>query len=180
MIYYYAHLDITLSQTTIRSGGRTAFHLFLSDVAIFWTKLRSLLESRWHIELGFEKLLENNMGNNFSYLFLLIKIIENIYMTQHLILYHKSEYVWLLQNFGNDLMHSFSLFTAKPAAYEVLWPGVKSELQLWPTPQQHGEPRCICDWHCSLGQCWILNTLSQTRDWTYIITETSGPLPTEP
>ena len=117
MIYYYAHLDITLSQTTIRSGGRTAFHLFLSDVAIFWTKLRSLLESRWHIELGFEKLLENNMGNNFSYLFLLIKIIENIYMTQHLILYHKSEYVWLLQNFGNDLMHSFSLFTAKPAAY---------------------------------------------------------------
>ena len=34
----------------------------------------------------------------------------------------------------------------------------------------------ICDLHCSLQQCWILNPLSGARDHTRILTETTlGP-----
>ena len=31
----------------------------------------------------------------------------------------------------------------------------------------------ICDLHHSSQQCWILHPLSQTRDWTHILTDTS-------
>ena len=32
---------------------------------------------------------------------------------------------------------------------------------------------CICDLCCSLWQCWILNMLSEARDRTFILTDTS-------
>ena len=35
---------------------------------------------------------------------------------------------------------------------------------------------CICDLHCSSGQCWILNALSEARDQTCILMVTSRVL----
>ena len=56
--------------------------------------------------------------------------------------------------------------------------GVK--LQLW--LQAHAtaiatpDLSCICNLRCSLRQHWILNSLSESRDGTYILMETSGCL----
>ena len=46
--------------------------------------------------------------------------------------------------------------------------GVKSELQLlaYATATATADPSCICDLYHSLRQCWILNPLSEARDWT--------------
>ena len=54
---------------------------------------------------------------------------------------------------------SFFLFKLHLWHMEVPEPGIKSKLQLWPPPQ--------------LPQCWILNSLHQTRYRTCITRETS-------
>ena len=56
--------------------------------------------------------------------------------------------------------------------------GVQLELQLpaYTTATATLGPRGICNLHCSLQQCWLLNPLSEAGDGTRILTETrSGP-----
>ena len=49
--------------------------------------------------------------------------------------------------------------------------GVESELQLlvYTTATATWDPSHIYDLHSSLPQCWILNPLSEARDWTRIL-----------
>ena len=58
---------------------------------------------------------------------------------------------------------------------EVSWSEVKSELQLpvYATSTATQDPSCICNLCHSLQQCWILNPLSNPRDGTYMLTETT-------
>ena len=60
----------------------------------------------------------------------------------------------------------------------VLRLGVESGLQLlaYTTATAMQDLSHICDLQCSLLQCWILNPLRETRDWTLILTETSQVL----
>ena len=53
--------------------------------------------------------------------------------------------------------------------------GVKSELQLpaYATATATPDPSCICNPHCSLWQRQILNPLSEVRDQTCILMNTS-------
>ena len=53
--------------------------------------------------------------------------------------------------------------------------GVESELQLlaYATATATWDPRHICDLHHSSWQCQILNPLSEARDWTCILVDTS-------
>ena len=52
--------------------------------------------------------------------------------------------------------------------------GVELELQLlaYTTATAMPDPSHICDLHHSLQQCQILNSLSDARDWTLILTDT--------
>ena len=54
--------------------------------------------------------------------------------------------------------------------------GIKSELQLlaYTTATAMQDLRCVCDLHHSSQQCWVLNPLSEARDQTCILTDTSG------
>ena len=80
-----------------------------------------------------------------------------------------------------NLQHYFTLFYficvlgLHPQHMEVpgLW--VKSELQLpaYTTATATPALSCICDLYHSLWQCWILNPLSETRDRTCILMDTS-------
>ena len=56
--------------------------------------------------------------------------------------------------------------------------GVESELQLpaYATGMATQDPSHICDLHCSLWQWWILNPLSETRDRTHVLMDTSRVL----
>ena len=58
---------------------------------------------------------------------------------------------------------------------EVLRLGVESELQLQScnTAIAMPDPSLICDLHCSLWQCWILNPLGGARDRAHILMDTS-------
>ena len=81
----------------------------------------------------------------------------------------KGRNLWLLS--GIPELPALLLFlffkTATPAAYGSSWVEVKRELQLGPMPQAQKH--------------WILNPLSDARDQTCILTETtSGPSPAEP
>ena len=53
--------------------------------------------------------------------------------------------------------------------------GVKLELQLlaYTTATETQDLSCICNLHHSLRQRWILNPVSEARDWTYILVDTS-------
>ena len=63
---------------------------------------------------------------------------------------------------------------ATPAAYGSSW--ARSRIRAAAGDLYH-----ICDLHCSLWQCQILNPLSKDRDQTFILTETmSGSYLTEP
>ena len=54
---------------------------------------------------------------------------------------------------------------------EVPGLGVELELQLlaYTTATATLNPGRICDLHCSLWQCWILNPLSEARDQTQVL-----------
>ena len=58
---------------------------------------------------------------------------------------------------------------------EIPRPGVKRELQLlaYDTATATWDPSHICNLHHSSWQCQILNPLSETRDWTHILMDTS-------
>ena len=59
---------------------------------------------------------------------------------------------------------------------EVLRLGVKLELQLlaYATATAMQDPSCVCDIHHSSQQCWIPDPLSEARDGTHILMDTSG------
>ena len=58
---------------------------------------------------------------------------------------------------------------------EVPKPVVKSELHLpvYATATATLDPRFICNIHCSSQQRWTLNPLSEARDQTHILMDTS-------
>ena len=58
---------------------------------------------------------------------------------------------------------------------EVPTLGIKSELQLpaFTTATAMPDPSCVWDLHHSSGQCRILNLLSEARDRTYNLMDTS-------
>ena len=53
--------------------------------------------------------------------------------------------------------------------------GIKSELQppAYTTAIATQDPSHVCDLYLSLGQCWILNPVSEARDWTCVLMDTS-------
>ena len=61
---------------------------------------------------------------------------------------------------------------------EVPRPGMKSKLQLlaYVTATSLPDPSCICNLHCSLRQCQILNPRSEARDQSHILMDTSWVL----
>ena len=52
---------------------------------------------------------------------------------------------------------------------------VKLELQPYATDTVMWDPNRVCDLHCNLSS-GILNPMSEARDWTYILMDTSGVL----
>ena len=64
---------------------------------------------------------------------------------------------------------------AAPAAYGSSQSGVESELQLPAntTATAVGDQSCICDVYHSSQQRWILNLLSEARDGTHILRDSS-------
>ena len=64
---------------------------------------------------------------------------------------------------------------AVPTAYEVSRLGVELELELaaYTTATATRDPRHVCDPHHSLQQCQILDPLSEARDRTFILMDTS-------
>ena len=61
---------------------------------------------------------------------------------------------------------------------EVLRLGVELELRLpaYTTATAMPDPRSLFNLHCSLWQCWMLNPLSEARDRTHILRDTSQVL----
>ena len=53
--------------------------------------------------------------------------------------------------------------------------GVQSELKpaAYTTATARWDPSCICELHPGSQQCWILNPLSEARDWTHNLMVTS-------
>ena len=76
---------------------------------------------------------------------------------------------------GFPVENFFFLFRAVPAAMEVPRLGVELELQLLAYATATAMPGLshICTLHCSSRQQRILNPLSETRDRTHILTDTS-------
>ena len=70
---------------------------------------------------------------------------------------------------------SFWLFGATLQHVEVLRLGVKSELRLpaYTTATARRDLSHVCDLHHSSQQCQILNSLSEARDRTFILIDTS-------
>ena len=69
----------------------------------------------------------------------------------------------------------FLLFRAALQHIEVPKLGVKSKLQLpaYTTATATPDPSHVCNLHHSLWQCQILNQLSEARDRTHILMDTS-------
>ena len=81
--------------------------------------------------------------------------------------------------FSDSLWHHFALYNVLQIS------GIKFQLHffffflLMSAPTAYGSYQarsCICKLSQSSQQCWILNPLTEARDWTQILTETtSGP-----
>ena len=87
--------------------------------------------------------------------------------------FHKSIHS---QNLPCVLFFYFLVFLGPyPQHMEVPRPGVETELQLsaYTTATATRDPSHICDLHHSSRQCWILNPLSEARDWTCVLMVTS-------
>ena len=73
---------------------------------------------------------------------------------------------------------SFFIFRAVPTAYGSSRLAVELELQLlaYVTATATPDPSCICDLHCSLGQCPVINPLNEARDQTCLLMDASWVL----
>ena len=69
----------------------------------------------------------------------------------------------------------FVFLGLQPWHMEVPRQGVQSELQLpaYTTATATWDPSCVCDLHYSSRQCWILTPLSEARDRTLVLMDTS-------
>ena len=69
----------------------------------------------------------------------------------------------------------FVFLGVHPQHMQVPMPGIKSELQLlaYTTATAMPDPIHICSLYLSSQQQWILNPLSEARDWTCVLMETS-------
>ena len=81
----------------------------------------------------------------------------------------------LRTHLGLFFFFSFILLRATPAGYGSSRLGVKSELEplAYATAIATRDPSHVCNLHYSSGECWILNPLSEARDWVHILTVTS-------
>ena len=72
-------------------------------------------------------------------------------------------------------IYFFSFLGPHPRHMEVPSLGVKSELLVlaYTTATAWGNPSCVYDQHHSSWQCWIINPLSEARDQTPILMDTS-------
>ena len=72
----------------------------------------------------------------------------------------------------------FFFFLLGPHQWHMEVPrlGVQSEWQLQAYTTAMWDLSCICNLHCSLWQRWILNPLSEARDQTCILMDTSWAL----
>ena len=89
--------------------------------------------------------------------------------------------VWLQSRFL--FLFSFFVFLGpNPWHMEVPKLGVKSELQLpaYATASATPDLSCVCDLHHSPKQHWILNPLSEARDQTCVLMDTSLFISAEP
>ena len=84
----------------------------------------------------------------------------------------------ILCQWQGEFFFSFFFLGLHLKQMEVPGLGVESELQLlvYTTATVTPDPNHICDLCCSLWQCWMLNPLSETRDWTLILVDISWVL----
>ena len=93
--------------------------------------------------------------------------------------YHEAQSIWhKIFNFFIFFKFFFKFFCflgPHPKYMEVLRIGVQSELHLlaYATATATQDPSCICDLHHSSQQHQILNPLSEARDWTHVLMDTS-------
>ena len=78
----------------------------------------------------------------------------------------------------------FGLFRAAPAAYEGSQARSRILMEVWPlaytTATATPDTRHVCNLHHISCQCWILNSLSEAGDRTYILMDASQIHSTEP
>ena len=78
-----------------------------------------------------------------------------------------------MMDFFSNKVGFFVFFRPHPQHMGVLRLGVKSELQLLATATAMPDLSQVCEPHHSLWQCQILNPLSEARDHTCILMNTS-------
>ena len=83
------------------------------------------------------------------------------------------------RNSAVELVISFTYsFSLGPHPQHMEVPRLEVESELYPpaytTATAAQDPSCICHLYHSSGQCWILNPLSEARDPTHILMNTSG------
>ena len=71
------------------------------------------------------------------------------------------------------ILKYFCFLGLHPWHMEVPRPGVKSELQLLAYATAMPDVSCVCDLHHSSQQYWSPELLSEARDWTHILMDTS-------
>ena len=83
--------------------------------------------------------------------------------------------VSLLRVLSFVLFCFFPFLGPHPQHMEVPRLGDESELQLLActTTIAMRDPSQVCDLHHSSRQCWIFNPLSEARDWTHVLMDTS-------
>ena len=124
------------------------------DLLWLHTHFRIFVLFLWKILLGFDTDYTESIDRFWLYIYICIYIYIHIYTYIYL-------FLWL------HLQH-----------IEVTGLAVEFELQLQAcaTAMATPDPSCIYNPHCSFRQCWILNPLRETKDWTCILTEImSGP-----
>ena len=118
------------------------------------------------------------MDNMIAYTNKLLNLTCELWKTSgHKVKYKNNFYFFLLviNNQKWYLFFSFCFLGLHLWHMEVSRLGVESELQLLActTATATQDPSCICDLHHSSQQCQILNPLSEARDWTCILKDSS-------
>ena len=92
---------------------------------------------------------------------------------------HSNRYEILSCSVLGVLLACLFVFMAALVAYGSFWgqgSNVGAATEAKATATSTEDPSCICDWHHSLWQCWILNPQSEAKDQNRILLETmSGP-----
>ena len=81
---------------------------------------------------------------------------------------------WIRNSWPQGAFFCFCLFRAAPVAYGGSQ--ARAPKELWPayaTATATRDPSHVCDLYHSSRQCWILNPLSEARDPTHVLMDTS-------